>query len=396
MSLSFLNSRSRAISIATVLVAAVGMLDYYTGRDWQVVSLYLLPLALAVWAAGRRWGIFFSVLAAGTWLASELAGGAVHSHLAVPYWNALMFLMVFLAVALSLARLHAIMNTLERRVKARTAQLKDEMTRRHKADLARLRAERLAVVGTMAAQLAHEVRNPMCSISLNLDLLSREISTLSANGSHSPEEATLLLAQMGQEIGRIETVMRDYLSFARLPKVVPRLQSLHAFLDEKLPLTKAELDAAHVRLVKDYDPQIDAINVDPVQMWQVLLNLIRNAREAMPQGGEIELRTHREGDELQISVSDTGNGIVEKDIAKLFTPFFTTKAQGTGLGLALSQQIVAEHGGRIECRSTPGAGSTFTITLPRPRHSIPSDQLRIDPIKTKPSAIHELHTAGAR
>lgn len=396
MPLNFLKSRSRAIAIAAVLVVAVGSLDYSTGRDWQVVSLYLLPLALAVWAAGPRWGIFFSVLAAGTWLAAELAGGAVYSHPGAPYWNALMFLMVFLAVALSLARLHAIMQTLERRVKARTTQLRDEMTRRHKADLARLRAGRLAAVGTMAAQVAHEVRNPMCSISLNLDLLSHEIGGLATDGPHSPDEATLLLAQIRQEIGRVETVMRDYLGFARLPKVVPQQQSLHAFLDERLALTKAELATARVRLVKDYDPRIESVDLDPVQMWQVILNLIQNACEAMPEGGEIRMGTHWEGDEILISVSDTGIGISEEDHARLFTPFFSTKAQGTGLGLALSQQIVAEHRGRLECRSTPGSGTTFTISLPCPKQVVPSDRPRIDLIKTKPSAFHERHLAGSR
>lgn len=385
-------SRSWAIGIATALVIAVGTLDYWSGREVQVVPLYLLPLALAVWRAGRTWGMIFSVLAAGTWLGAELATGPVVSHPLVPYWNALMFLMVFVSVTLTLSRLHDAMDSLERRVKARTEQLREEMARRHQADLARFRAERLAAVGTMAAQLAHEVRNPMCSISLNVDLLSLEINALTSKASHSPAEATVLLGQIGREIGRIESVLRDYLTFARLPKIVLREQPVHAFLDERLSLIHAELDAAHVSLLKDYDPQVEGMNADPIQLWQVILNLVRNAREAMPQGGELTVRTHRGGGEIEISVSDTGSGIEEENISQLFTPFFTTKAEGTGLGLALSQQIVAEHGGRLECRSTPGIGTTFSILLPQPKPGIPSYSVKADPVKTLPQKFHELQS----
>jgi signal transduction histidine kinase len=386
-------SRSWALAIATGLVIAVGILDYWSGREVQVVPLYLLPLALSVWRAGRTWGVIFSVLAAGTWLGAELATGPVTTHPLVPYWNALMFLMVFVSVTLTLSRLHDAMDSLERRVKARTDQLKDEMARRHDADLARFRAERLAAVGTMAAQLAHEVRNPMCSISLNVDLLSIEINALTSKESHSPAEANLLLSQIGREIGRIESVLRDYLTFARLPKIVLREQPVHAFLDERLALINAELAAAHVSVLKDYDPQVECMNADPPQMWQVILNLVRNAREAMPQGGEIKVHTRREGGEIEISVSDTGSGIEEEHLSQLFTPFFTTKAEGTGLGLALSQQIVAEHGGRIECRSTPGAGTTFSILLPQPNRSIMPYNIKADPIKYIPSKFHELQSS---
>lgn len=237
------------------------------------------------------------------------------------------------------------------------------MTRRHQAELGQLRAQRLAVVGSMAAQTAHEVRNPMGSISLNMDILSHEISELKTSSSHSAAEAMALLSQMEQEFGRIDAVIRDYLSFARLPKIAPQPQSLHAFLDERLALTAMELAAAHVRVVKDYDPEVDVIDVDPVQMWQVLLNLIRNAREAMSDGGVITVRTLRKDDEIQVSVSDTGSGISEGDITKAFTPFFTTKADGTVLGLALSQQIVVENDGRLSCNSAEGIGTTFSISF---------------------------------
>lgn len=390
-----LHSRAQSIAFGVLLILAIGVLDYYTGRECQMVALYLLPVGATAWGAGRRWGIASSLLAAGTWLVAELASGALYALNANPLWNALMYLLVFLSVALLLSELHEIMNSLERRVKIRSGQLKEEMTLRHDAELARLRAERLAIVGTMAAQVAHEVRNPMGAIALNLDLLSYELRDMAGDRSHPMAEAELLVSQISQEIGRVEKVMSGYLSFARLPKVVPDPQPLHAFLDEKLATVVPELNAAGVRLDKDYDPRIHTVNLDAVQMWQVILNLVRNAREAMPQGGRLTVRTHLQDTSLEFSVTDTGSGIRPEDLSRICTPFFTTKAQGTGLGLALSQQIISEHGGKLACRSTPGIGTTFAITLPRPKSSPHSYRLEDDTLGDFPFDTHEISPAIA-
>ena len=185
--------------------------------------------------------------------------------------------------------------TLEQRVELRTAQLREEMAKRSQAELGWLQAERLAVVGSMAAQMAHEVRNPLCSISLNMELLSQELDALTAGSPMATVETHALMAQIETEFGRIDKVVHDYLGFARLPKVMPGSHSLHVFLDENLAHLAAELEAAGVKLVKAYDPSIHTVKVDPARMWQVLLNLIRNAREAMPQGGELRVRTCRDG-----------------------------------------------------------------------------------------------------
>lgn len=385
---SFLHSKAFAVVAASLLLAIVGAMDCVVSPGWHVGPLYVLPVAGAAWGAGQRWGMCFAILAASIWLVAELSTDPSGDRAGAPYWNALMFLVVvFLSAALALSALREM-------VRKRTEQLRAEMAKRHGAELARLRAERLAMVGSMAAQLAHEVRNPMSSISLNMELLSREISNLSANGPHSPEEASVLLGQMEQEIRRIDSVIRDYLGFARLPKIVSQRVPIHAFLDEKLALSTAELAAAGVRLVKEYDPRIDFAEVDPGRLWQVVLNLLRNAREAMPEGGEVVVRTKRAGDEIWISVSDTGTGISQEDAAKIFTPFHTTKAHGTGLGLALAQQIVSEHGGRLEFRSAPDAGTTFTIILPLATNSTPSGRIGIEAIKTEPPMTHELRAAN--
>ncbi len=370
---------------ASVLLVIVGAMDHFNGREWQILPLYLVPISMAVWFAGRSWAFVFSFAAAVTWLAAEVSADHFHGHRAMPYWNALMLLGVFLVSALLLSNLREVLATLDSRVTSRTTQLKDEMVKRYQAELGGLRAQRLAVVGSMAAQMAHEVRNPMGSISLNMELLAQEISALSApGGGHSPAEAQLLLSQMEQEFARIDAVIRDYLTFARLPKIVPQPHRLHEYLDQKLSLTEEKLAADNVRWMKDYDPSIEWVNLDPAQMWQVVLNLIRNACEAMPEGGELKVRTRRDAEDIHIAISDTGGGISDADAAKMFTPFFTTKAQGTGLGLALSQQIVAEHGGRLTCHSSAGAGATFTISLPAQAAAAPGE-LTLHPFPTQPT-----------
>jgi signal transduction histidine kinase len=391
---SFLQSRRASICMATFFVIVVGAIDYATGREIQVLPLYLLPLAIATWGVGRKWGIFISVVAAGVWLGADLEADPVYAQRWFPYWNALMVVLVFIAVSLILSKLHDLVTTLEQRVQARTEQLKVEMAKRYQAELAQLRAERLAVVGTMAAQVAHEVRNPLGSISLNIELLSYEISQLGPGERGSMVESSFILKQMSQELARINRVVRDYLGCARLPQVVPQELLLHAVLKEKLEFMEPELAAAQVRLREEFDPKVQCIQADPEQLWRVILNLIRNALEAMARGGELRVSTKASDSELQICVSDTGAGMTESEVAKLFTPFFTTKAQGTGLGLALSQQIVAEHGGHMECRSAVGVGTTFTVFLPLATQST-ALRMGIESIPNVPYSSSELQCAGA-
>ena len=119
-----------------------------------------------------------------------------------------------------------------------------------------------------------------------------------------------------------------------------------------------------MKLRTHFDPALTSINADAEQLWQTVLNLIRNSCEAMPDGGELTIGTWREGKQALLRVSDSGKGMSEEQVKRVFEPFYTTKKEGTGLGLALVQQIATEHGGHIECESASGKGSTFTIFLP--------------------------------
>ncbi len=146
-----------------------------------------------------------------------------------------------------------------------------------------------------------------------------------------------------------------------------RTEALLKEIAARQRLEAAKLQAerlANVRLSTHFDPTLAVINVDSEQLWQAVLNLIRNSCEAMLAGGELTIGTWRDGDQVLLRVGDSGKGLTPEQVQRVFTPFYTTKKEGTGLGLALVQQIVTEHGGHVECESVSGKGTTFTIFLP--------------------------------
>jgi signal transduction histidine kinase len=356
----------------------VGLFEYATGYAFHLTALFLVPICWADWAVGRRAGLLLAVVCTTISLATDLMTGHAYRHPVIPYWDALMLLAFFVVIVYALSgfqdahrnllvarSLLANQNELlEETVRQRTAALESEIAQRKRLEKAKLQAERLAMVGTMAAQVAHEVRNPLGSITLNLDLIFKEIGKLAKGNGHVPDEGRSLVNDMRSEVRRIQRVIDDYLQFARLPKLQRQLVDLNRFLEQKLGFLCGELERANVKLRTHFDPVLTNINADAEQLWQAVLNLIRNGREAMPNGGELNIGTWHDGEQALLRVSDNGKGMTEEQVQRVFEPFFTTKQEGTGLGLALVQQIVTEHGGHVECQSATGKGSTFTISLP--------------------------------
>jgi signal transduction histidine kinase len=355
--------------LAFILMGLLGSLDYITGRDFALSAFYLLPVCWITWALGRRAGNVMAVICAVVWFVSNSFSGFVYRHFLTPYWDALMLSVFYLVVANLLAAFQSAHYHLEETVARRTSALQSEIKERKRLEAAKLQAERLAMVGTMAAQVAHEIRNPLGSMTLNLDLICKEIDHLGNGSGHLPDEGRTLVKEMRSEVRRMRRVIDDYLQFARLPKLQRRPVDLNAFLDEKLAMQRTGIEQAHVKLRTHFDPEIKSINADAEQLWQALLNLIRNSLEAMPDGGELTIGTWRDSERTLLRVSDNGIGMTEEQYKHVFEPFFTTKREGTGLGLSLVQQIVTEHGGHIECDSASGKGSTFTIFLPLAGHS---------------------------
>lgn len=235
---------------------------------------------------------------------------------------------------------------------------------RRRLEEARLQAERLATIGAMSAKLAHEIRNPLSSVLLNLELARDELDTLSQQSGDAVTECRSLLKSIEGEVRRIQRVTEDYLQFARLPKARRERIHLNELLAQGLSFLQSLFDATNVELRTDLDPNLPPIEADENQLWQAILNLIRNAIEAMPNGGVLTISTQKNSEGMVLlTIRDTGKGMSDAEQQKIFHPFFSTKTGGTGLGLPLTQQIITEHEGRIRCESAPGAGTTFYIEL---------------------------------
>jgi two-component system sporulation sensor kinase A len=224
-----------------------------------------------------------------------------------------------------------------------------------------LQAERWATIGKMAAKVAHEIRNPLSSISLNAELLGDELSGYSCVNT---DEAKALLNAIIAEVDRVNALTEEYLQFSRLPHV--RLAPSHLFevIEDVLEFLRRELIQNRITVELDVNTNIPEMLFDRDQLRRVFLNIIRNAMEAMPKGGNLKIWAEAEKHDWVVHIADSGAGIPEETIEKIFNPFFTTKDFGTGLGLAIVQQIIDEHGGKIHCRSKLGEGTTFSIALP--------------------------------
>jgi signal transduction histidine kinase len=217
-----------------------------------------------------------------------------------------------------------------------------------------IRSERLAAVGKIAAQITHEVRNPLSSIGLNAEMLEEE----------TEGEAKALARAIVKEVDRLTEITEEYLRFARLPR--PRLEreELGEIVGSLLGFLRQELEGHGIAVELRLDPGLPAVAADEHQLRQALLNLLRNAAEAMPRGGRLVIAARRSDERtVELTIADTGEGIAPEHLTKIFDPFFSTKEGGTGLGLALTQQIILEHGGRIEVTSEIGAGTTFVVKL---------------------------------
>ena len=224
-----------------------------------------------------------------------------------------------------------------------------------------VRSERLAAVGKMAAMITHEIRNPLSSIGLNTELLEDEVE--------SNQEARDLVRAIHREVDRLTAITEEYLSFARLPKPKLAPEAINPLVGALAAFVRGDLAVKKVELKVELAPGDPIAIIDAGQVRQCLINLVRNASEALAAkgNGTVTLRTHAVGDRITIDVEDDGVGIRPDVLPRLFDPFFSTKEGGSGLGLALTQQIVKDHGGDLAVQSTVGKGTTFTVSVPAKR-----------------------------
>lgn len=352
------------VTLALLLSGLIGVANRATGHDLSLTAFYLIPITWACWTAGRGAGLLLAAVSALAWLLADTGTGYAYPYGTIIFWNALTLLVLFTGGVFLLAALQAAHRRLEETVQLRTAALQQELAENKRLAQAKVQAERLAAVGTMAAQMAHEVRNPLGSITLNLDLVDKEIVRHAKGSGQAEDEGRQLVQEMRYEVHRIQHVIDDYLQFARPREPQRQLLAVNAFLEQKLAFMLSVFERAKVKLRTEFDPALITVRADSDQIWQAVLNLIQNSLEAMPDGGELIISTWCEGNQAIMRVADSGAGMNAESLAQIFQPFFTTKSRGTGLGLALVQQTVSQHDGRVECDSLEGRGSAFTIFLP--------------------------------
>ncbi|HWP83748.1 MAG TPA: ATP-binding protein [Terriglobia bacterium] len=217
------------------------------------------------------------------------------------------------------------------------------------------RAEHLATLGELAAGLAHEIRNPLAGIAGVLDLIGKDLP----DSSPSKE----IWKEVQQEIRQIQKILNELLDYARPkpPHIAPA--DLNVTAQNAASMARQQVLSRPIEISVIPAPELPPVEHDPGQMQQVLLNLLLNAIQSIDGAGVVRLTLASENGCAVIRVSDTGRGIEPQHLGSIFRPFFTTKGQGTGLGLSLAQRIVEAHGGRIEVSSVPGQGSQFTIRL---------------------------------
>ncbi len=210
------------------------------------------------------------------------------------------------------------------------------------------RAERLAALGQLTAGLAHELRNPLGTIRGSAELLAR-------NTAQENEIAREMAALIAREVDRMNSLVTRFLEFARPVTLRKSVQGIQGAIERA---------ARNLPVEAEYDASLPPFAFDEELMERVFVNLFTNAAQAMPNGGRVQVRARRNGSQAVVEVTDTGAGIPREHLESIFNPFFTTKPEGVGLGLAIVSKIVDDHGGKITVESEVGKGTTFRVLLP--------------------------------
>ena len=236
----------------------------------------------------------------------------------------------------------------------------DDITERRSEEARLRRAESLASMTTLAAGVAHEIRNPLTSMSIHLQLIQRALG----GGETLPDEIGESLNTMTEEIHRLNKIVVDFLFAVRPMNSKLREGDINDVLRPLLAFLRPELSASGIEVVEKLASRLPPAQLDERLLREALLNIVKNAKAAMPAGGTLTVGTVLEGERICIIVRDTGTGIPEDVTDKIFEPYFTTREFGSGLGLTLTYKIIKEHAGDIEVSSKPGAGATFRVCIP--------------------------------
>jgi len=342
------------------LIFIVSIFHYKTGTEHRYLHeiyqrAYYIPILLAAYWYGPLRGVFAAILTSilyawhihADW--TQFPDYSFNQYAEIVLYNALALIIGFLAKK---DRRHRLM------LEKTSQELSDAYQKLQSTFEQLKKADRLAALGQLSAGIAHEIRNPLGSIKGSFEILESEIRP----GSEKYEFVKIIK----EEIARINSIVESFLQFSRPPK--PKLQptSINDLVETTLTLFKKRAQECKIEIRKQLDPDLPMINFDRDQIRQVLLNIVLNSSDSMPDGGVLEIRTGigNHNRRISVDISDSGAGISDEDLDRIFDPFFTTKAHGTGLGLSISYQLIQNHGGTITAYKNKDGGLTFHVELP--------------------------------
>lgn len=355
-----INPRSTRVvfsgALAVDLLLIFALLYFTGGGDSPFVNLFFPLVAVNAYYFGRWIGLFLTLVAGLLyWAAARLAPPEAA-------WTAVVILMGLVGLpAFALGHVADRERRARGEVERLNAELTGTLTRLQAAQAELLVAERMATVGRLSLKVAHEVRNPIAAIELNAELVG---DLVKERGGADMEEAATLVTAIREQVSALDALTEEYLAFARFPRPQYDEDSVNEMVAALVEFVRPVAARQGSAVEATTDQAVPPMAIDRTLLRQAILNLVKNGLEALGRGGRLTVGTRRVDDQVEIAVRDTGPGVAPDVGKRLFEQFFTTKPQGTGLGLYISRQIIEEHGGTLRWESAPGAGTTFTAILP--------------------------------